>query len=221
VRYEITLEPVFVYACHCADCQGSTSSAFSIGVMVPADGFRVIGDDNTRLIFGGTAASNGRVKQRRVCTHCGTWLYGDPRNHARYPGLIRVVRGGTFDDQTWITPMAHLWVKRAQPWIVIPDDVRKYDTQPDGKSLWPGWFLFERAGVPCHIRGMATTTAPSGDRQRHVVKRYAGSRLYDTTTLAYVTAPQLRALAAENTGVLVYEAETGADITQSVLASPW
>jgi len=66
---------------------------------------------------------------------------------------------------------------------------------------------------------MATTT-PTADRQRHVIKRYAASRLYDTTTLSYVTAPQLRALAAEHTEVLVYEAETGADITQSVLASP-
>jgi polyhydroxyalkanoate synthesis regulator protein len=62
-------------------------------------------------------------------------------------------------------------------------------------------------------------TNPSGDRQRHVIKRYAGTRLYDTTTLAYVTAPQLRALAAGDTAVLVYEAETGADITQFILAS--
>ena len=72
VRYEITLEPVFVYACHCADCQRSTSSAFfSIGVVVPDDGFKVTENDNTRLIFGGIAASNGRVKQRRVCTTVG------------------------------------------------------------------------------------------------------------------------------------------------------
>jgi polyhydroxyalkanoate synthesis regulator protein len=62
-------------------------------------------------------------------------------------------------------------------------------------------------------------TIPSGDRQPHIVKRYAASRLYDTTKLAYVTAPQLRALAAGHTEVLVYEAETGADITQLVLAS--
>jgi polyhydroxyalkanoate synthesis regulator protein len=62
-------------------------------------------------------------------------------------------------------------------------------------------------------------TTPSGDPQRHVVKRYAASRLYDTTTLAYVTAPQLRVLAADHVEVLVYEADTGADITQLVLAS--
>jgi polyhydroxyalkanoate synthesis regulator protein len=66
---------------------------------------------------------------------------------------------------------------------------------------------------------MANTT-PNAERQRHVVKRYAASRPYDTTTLSYVTVPQLRALASERTEVLIYEAETGADITQSVLASP-
>jgi hypothetical protein len=130
VRYEITREPTFVYACHCPDCQGSTSSAFSIGVVVPADRFQVVtGDENTRMIFGGIAASNGRVKQRRVCANCGTWLYGDARNHARY-GQVRFVRGGTFDDQTWIVPAAHYWIKRAHSWIVFPEDVRTYDTQP-------------------------------------------------------------------------------------------
>jgi hypothetical protein len=132
VRYEITREPLYVYACHCSDCQGSTSSAFSIGVVVPAAGFQATGDDNTRLIFGGTAASNGRVKQRRVCTNCGTWLYGNPREHNT--GSIRIVRGSTFDDQTWIAPVAHYWFKRAQPWIALPDNVRRYDTQPDGSD---------------------------------------------------------------------------------------
>jgi hypothetical protein len=41
-RYEVTQDPVGLYACHCADCQRATVSAFSIGVAgpgdVPADG---------------------------------------------------------------------------------------------------------------------------------------------------------------------------------------
>jgi len=57
------------------------------------------------------------------------------------------------------------------------------------------------------------------DPQRHIVKRYAGVRLYDITTLSYVTVPQLRESVAKRADVSVYEAETGADITQSVLAS--
>jgi polyhydroxyalkanoate synthesis regulator protein len=52
---------------------------------------------------------------------------------------------------------------------------------------------------------------------RHVVKRYAGTRLYDTTTLTYVTSDQLRALVKADTEIVVYEAEDGADITQRVL----
>ena len=41
VRYEITLEPSLVYACHCTDCQHITSSAFSLGVALPEAGFRL------------------------------------------------------------------------------------------------------------------------------------------------------------------------------------
>jgi hypothetical protein len=138
VRYQITRKPVFVYACHCSDCQGSTGSAFSVGVIVQSDGFEATGHDKTHLIFGGVAASNGRVKQRRVCMNCGTWLYGEPRGSARFEGLVRIVRSGTFDDQRGITPAAHYWFNRAQPWIVLPDGVPRYDFQPD-------YSLFEAA----------------------------------------------------------------------------
>ena len=35
VRCEITAEPLLVYTCHCLGCQRLTSSAFSLGVIVP------------------------------------------------------------------------------------------------------------------------------------------------------------------------------------------
>jgi hypothetical protein len=44
-RYEITQDPVGVYACHCADCQRATVSAFSIGVAVPGEAFRLTGKE--------------------------------------------------------------------------------------------------------------------------------------------------------------------------------
>ncbi len=42
LRYEITAEPQSVYTCHCLDCQRLTSSAFSLGVVVPEEGFFVV-----------------------------------------------------------------------------------------------------------------------------------------------------------------------------------
>jgi hypothetical protein len=39
IRYEITEEPQLVYTCHCVDCQRLTSSAFSMGIVIPDGAF--------------------------------------------------------------------------------------------------------------------------------------------------------------------------------------
>ncbi len=58
----------------------------------------------------------------------------------------------------------------------------------------------------------------AGGPATHIVKRYAGARLYDTTTLTYATVGQLRALLRTEADVIIFNAEDGADITRSVLA---
>jgi hypothetical protein len=93
IRYEISREPLSVYVCHCPDCQGGTGSAFSIGIFVPDEAFRETGGE-TRSVFGGVTLS-GRVKSRRVCPDCGTWVYGDPRTRAQYSGMVVAKADGT------------------------------------------------------------------------------------------------------------------------------
>jgi polyhydroxyalkanoate synthesis repressor PhaR len=51
-----------------------------------------------------------------------------------------------------------------------------------------------------------------------LVKRYAGTRLYDTTNRRYVTLEQLRNWAAEGMAFAVIDAATGADVTRVLLA---
>ena len=51
-----------------------------------------------------------------------------------------------------------------------------------------------------------------------VVKRYAMSRLYDTTRRRYVSIDELRRMAAGGVAFAVFDAETGADITRILLA---
>jgi polyhydroxyalkanoate synthesis regulator protein len=51
-----------------------------------------------------------------------------------------------------------------------------------------------------------------------LVKRYAGTRLYDATHMRYVSLGQLRRWAAEGFRFSVIDAETGADITRVLLA---
>ena len=51
-----------------------------------------------------------------------------------------------------------------------------------------------------------------------IVKRYAGSRLYDGPGRRYVSAEQLRDWAAKGVAVEITDAETGLDITRTMLA---
>jgi polyhydroxyalkanoate synthesis regulator protein len=51
-----------------------------------------------------------------------------------------------------------------------------------------------------------------------VVKRYARSRLYDTTNSRYVSVEQLRRWVSEGVTFCVIDAEDGVDITRVLLA---
>ena len=82
VRYQISEEPQSVYTCHCLDCQRLTSSAFSLGVVVPERGFRLTGLEPRQFQ---RTADSGRVNVRLVCPECGSWVCGMPRD-----GVVRV-----------------------------------------------------------------------------------------------------------------------------------
>jgi polyhydroxyalkanoate synthesis regulator protein len=58
---------------------------------------------------------------------------------------------------------------------------------------------------------------PRSPAAPHVVKRYAGARLYDTSTLSYVTVDQLRAMVRTDAQVAIYDADDGHEITRSIL----
>jgi hypothetical protein len=61
IRYEITEAPLPVYACHCRDCQRLTSSAFSMGVVVPEAGFKLSGVSHVPSSASRIAAGRARV----------------------------------------------------------------------------------------------------------------------------------------------------------------
>ena len=121
LRYEISEAPRLVYTCHCTDCQRLTSSAFSMGVVIPEGGFRLTGAEPRRLE---RTADSGRVAVRLVCPQCGSWVCGTPRD-----GVVRV-RAGTLDDTSWVRPTRHIWTRSKQPWIELPGGDEAFATQP-------------------------------------------------------------------------------------------
>jgi hypothetical protein len=125
LRYEIAEAPRLVYSCHCTACQKMTSSAFSMGVIVTEEAFRLTAGEPH--LAAPRTADSGRVSNRWICRDCGSWLTGSPR----LGGMFRSVRAGTLDDTSWLKPTAHIWTRSKQPWITLPEGDGCFETPPE------------------------------------------------------------------------------------------
>lgn len=113
--------PVHVYVCHCLNCQTRSGSAFAQHAMVP----------NSAIVFDGptvvyASSDNGIEFEDVFCAVCYTRLYN--RNSA-LPEMI-FLRAGTLADSGQIAPIAHIWTKRRQSWVEIPEGIPLFAESP-------------------------------------------------------------------------------------------
>jgi hypothetical protein len=114
VRYTLAVDALpRTYACHCRDCQTWSGSAFSQQTFQPEVALEVTG---SMVVFQLTSPS-GRISTQRMCGVCHARIYNT--NSAR-PGVV-VVRAGTLDRSDELEVVAHIWVKRKQPWLALQD----------------------------------------------------------------------------------------------------
>jgi hypothetical protein len=136
VRYSVKQTMRFrSYACHCADCQRRTGSAFGIQQSVLTGDLTVEGE----ILRGEHVQPSGAVAGIYACKHCLTRVYTD--NNAR-PGIANL-RAGTLDNSPSMVPAAHLWVQSKQPWVMIPQDAVVMETQPTDVAGWMAIFKSE------------------------------------------------------------------------------
>ena len=77
------------------------------------------------------------------CEECGGRLYGDRAGREKIINL----RAGTLDDTTWLVPVAHIYMRSAQPWVLPAANAECYETGSDLQSaakawraMWPEFF---------------------------------------------------------------------------------
>jgi hypothetical protein len=131
VRYEFSGEPLTCYACHCTDCQTASGSAFSLSMIVQRQDIQVTAGevaDNAYLL-------NGDERHRHHCRQCGTALWF---SSAKMPEIV-ALKPGTLDDTAWFKPVAHLWVRSAQPWVLFAPDLPRFEKQPRLPELLELW----------------------------------------------------------------------------------
>ncbi len=131
VRYQFMGKPLTCYACHCSDCQTSTGSAFAMVMLIKSKDMTVIeGEPDTKVVV-----YSGKQVQEFHCKQCGTELWATSKEYPDFTAL----KPGTFDETSWVKPIAHVWVSDAQPWVHLDIATEKYNKQPDMSILIDLW----------------------------------------------------------------------------------
>jgi hypothetical protein len=129
VRYRLTAEPIMINCCHCRACQRQTGSAFGVNVLIEAENVELLGEAPVAIEV---ASGSGKGQAIHVCANCGASVWGI--YHAAGDGA-RFIRAGTLDDPDLAVPRAHIWTDSKQPWVVIPEDVPRFEQFYGGRDL--------------------------------------------------------------------------------------
>ena len=122
VRYQTDAAPVMSGICHCRDCQKASGSGNNPFVVVPKDAVKITGE----VRYFATTGDSGKPSRRGFCPTCGCRLFGlaDVAPH------LMALSVGSLDDPATFQPGMHIYVKSAQPWDRVPDDLPAFPGLP-------------------------------------------------------------------------------------------
>lgn len=118
-QFVILAPPLMTLACHCVDCQRMSASAFSLGAMISADGFKIVeGTPVARTL-------PGSQRHHFFCPACMTLMF------TKIEGAdARVnVRATLCQDSSWLRPFIETMTKDKLRWAVTPA-IHTYHTFP-------------------------------------------------------------------------------------------
>ena len=72
-------------------------------------------------------SDEGNTNTRYSCTGCGNIIYGIGDTN---PELAKL-QAGTLDDTSDVEPDVHMWTRRKQPWVRLPEGASTFETQPE------------------------------------------------------------------------------------------
>lgn len=105
VRFQITSAPLLTMACHCTGCQRMTSSAFSLSVAIPSEGFAILEGEP---VIGGLHGPT----RHYFCGWCMSWLF----TRAKSMDWFVNVRATMLDDAAGFTPFVETCTDEKLPW---------------------------------------------------------------------------------------------------------
>jgi hypothetical protein len=134
IRFRTEGAPRKATVCHCALCQRTTGSAFSIELLFPKSAVAFQGAVPSTYTY--RSPDHGRLLHYLFCPTCGTRL---GLTLERFPA-IQIIYAGTYDDPMWVKPDSHILLKSAVSWVAPPPDTDCYSAHmlsEDGSPIQP------------------------------------------------------------------------------------
>ncbi len=122
IKFRVTAPPQLASACHCTGCQKMSASAFSLSLVIPDSGFKVI---TGNPVIGGLHGAT----QHYFCPSCMSWLFTHPES---LDGFVNL-RVSMLNEHSWFVPFIEVWTKESLPWANT-SAVYSFATQPEFKE---------------------------------------------------------------------------------------
>mmetsp|Transcript_40992 Transcript_40992/g.97299 ORF Transcript_40992/g.97299 Transcript_40992/m.97299 type:complete len:154 (-) Transcript_40992:42-503(-) len=107
VTYSISVEPSYVYFCHCTMCRRMSGAPSMVWLTVPISAFELNNSD--RL----TTHKSSERFQRKFCSTCGTHILFA---RSQKPSFFEVTYG-SLDNPEALQPQNHIWNSSRLPWF--------------------------------------------------------------------------------------------------------
>ena len=118
VRIAVSAPPLLTMACHCTGCQRMSSSAYSLSVAIPSQGFSVTQGDP---VIGGRHGPS----RHYFCPYCMSWMFTRPEGMDWFVN----VRITMLDDPGGLAPFVETWTSEKLAWATTPA-VHSFETLP-------------------------------------------------------------------------------------------
>jgi hypothetical protein len=138
VRLKVSAKPLLTMACHCTGCQSMSSSAYSLSVAIPSEGFEVTRGEP---VIGGL---HGSMSHHYFCPHCMTWMFTRTEGMEFFVNL----RPTMLDDASWFTPFVETWTREK---LAFAETGARHSYE-----ALPEMAAYEGLHIRLHIEGIAT-----------------------------------------------------------------
>lgn len=132
VRYRLLTSPLYVYACHCADCQKSSGSAFGIYLNIEQQNIQIITQTAPVHAYREKKTA-GVLVHHKECPRCKTELWSD----SWVGPAICDVRVGTLDFASLMEPDLHIYVDSKMDWVRLPEGAKSVPKDYNFREYWP------------------------------------------------------------------------------------